>query len=180
MKPTKTCLLCIILLGCLWGCVSCRVEQSVPRHYHTLAQKARTTICLDEHSYTMSCTIQLWRNDLVIISLQPMLGIEVGRIEATSDSVWVFDKMNRRYAVLAYHDAIGHIHPTPSYRMIQDFVSSDLATPSTPVSKQFLSGEHTLRIECAFTTREYNTLAPPKRLDTTKYQRVSLRTILPV
>ncbi len=168
-------LLCIVALS------SCRVQKDVPAHYHTLNQRASATLVLDEHRYSMSCTMQVWRNELVVISLQPMLGIEMARIEATRDSVWVFDKMNRRYAVLGYHDAACKIQPLPSYKMIQDFVTEPV-TPkkSAKVSRTFTAGEHRLQVDCTFSSREFDTLKKPNRQDTRKYKRVSLHTILPI
>lgn len=159
---------------------SCRVQKDVPTRYHTLTQRATTTLVLDEHKYSMSCTMQVWRNELVVISLQPMLGIEMARIEATRDSVWVFDKMNRRYAVLGYHDAARKIQPLPSYKMIQDFVTEPVTPKSAKVSRTFTAGEHRLQVDCTFSSREFDTLKKPNRQDTRKYKRVSLHTILPI
>jgi len=170
-----------VFILCVAALSSCRVQKDVPTRYHTLTQRATTTLVLDEHRYSMSCTVQLWRNELVVISLQPMLGIEMARVEASKDSVWVFDKMNRRYAVLSYHDAAHKIHPVPSYKMIQDFVTEPV-TPkkSAKVSKTFTAGEHRLQVDCSFSSREYDTLKKPSRQDTRKYKRVSLHTILPI
>jgi hypothetical protein len=146
-----------------------------------LHQKANATVQLDQHQYSMGCTVQLWRNELIILSVQPMLGIEMLRVEATPDSVVIFDKMNRRYTTLAYSDFEGQIHPTPSYKLIQDFVT----TPHTPTIKtnnqvNFSTNGHRLTINCTFSNREYNTLKEPKQLDTRKYRRVSLREVLPL
>ena len=100
-----------------------------PRRYQTLTQKANVSMQLDEHQHTMGCTVQLWRNELIIISLQPMLGIEMVRIEVNQDSVLIFDKMNRRYTTINFSDAsTTAIHPTPSFKMIQEFMT----VPTTP------------------------------------------------
>lgn len=171
-----------VILMCSWLVCSCGIQRSTePRRYETLHQRANATLQLDQHQYTMASTIQLWRNKLIIFSLQPMLGIEMVRVEATKDSVWLFDKMNRRYTTLAYSDFEGQIHPTPSYKLIQDFVT----TPHTPTIKtnnqvNFSANGHRLAITCTFSNREYNTLKEPKQLDTRKYRRVSLREVLPL
>lgn len=167
--------LCVLMLS------ACHVQKDVPTRYHTMTQRANTTLTLDEHTYTINCTMQLWRNELLVVSLQPMLGIEMARIEATQDSVWIFDKMNRRYAVLSYRDATHKIQPLPSFKMMQDFVNEPVAPKkSVKSTKTFTAGEHRLKVECAFTGREYNTLKQPNRLNTTKYKRVPLHTILPL
>lgn len=171
-----------IILLCGWLLCSCSVQRSTePRRYQTLHQKANATLQLDQHQYTMGSTVQMWRNELIVLSLQPILGIEMVRVEATKDSIWLFDKMNRRYTTLAYSDFEGHIQPTPSYKMIQDFITTT-QVPTNKISNQvnFTANEHKLAITCTFTNREYNTLSEPKRLDNHKYKRVSLHEILPL
>lgn len=169
----------ILILLCLVGLSACRTQKDLPAHYKTMSQRANTTITLDEHKYSMTCTMQVWKNELITISLQPMLGIEVARIEATRDSVWLFDKMNRRYTVLSYHDAAHKIQPTPSYKMIQDYITQT-TNAQTKATKTFTAGEHQLQIDCSFSNREFDTLKQPSQLNTKKYKRVSLRTIIPL
>lgn len=171
----------LLLLGVLFS--SCSTSRSVaPRRYQTLHQKANATVQLDQHQYSTGCTVQLWRNELIIMSVQPMLGIEMLRVEATPDSVVIFDKMNRRYAAIAFSDIADiAMQPKPSYKWLQDF----LTTPSSPninakSEKSLHFGKHQLAISCTFNQREYNTLKAPKRLDTRKYKRISLQDILPL
>jgi hypothetical protein len=161
---------------------SCAVKrQAEPRRYQTLTQKANATLQFDQREYSMSCSIQIWRNELIILSLQPVLGIEMFRLEASQDSVVVIDKMNRRYTTLAYDWASKAVQPTPSYKMIQDFVTAPLLSHAKASSQRsFEIGGHKIGIKCAFWQREYNTLEAPKRQDLKKYKQVSLREILPL
>ena len=178
MKRTPFILIVFTLLLCL---SSCRVHKDIPSHYHSMTQRGNATLAFDNHKYSMGCTMQLWKNAFIIISLQPMLGIEMARIEADKDSVWVFDKMNKRYTALSYQDAEGYVSPSPNYKMIQSFI----VQPTDPqasgkVSKTFTSGEHVLTIECSFSDRKFDTLTAQARLDRSRYKRVPLRTILPL
>lgn len=168
--------LCSILL------CSCGIQHTaVPRRYQSMTEKANITLLFDNHQYTMNCTVQMWRNQLIVLSLQPILGIEMIRVEATPDSVLIVDKMNRRYASIAYDWADKDVTPTPSFKLIQEFVTTPLNTKqkATP-EKRFQVGTHTIAIQSTFSQREYNKLAEPKRLELKKYKRVSLHDILPL
>lgn len=171
----------IIALICLL-LSSCGTQQQItPKRYQTLSQKANATLRFDEHQYTMNCTVQMWRDELVILSLQPILGIEMFRIEASMDSVLIVDKMNRRYTTLAYDWAKKNIHPTPSFKLIQDYVSASIPKIKKARNEiDFSVGQHKISIQCAFSHREYNQLTTPRRLVLKKYKRVSLREILPL
>ena len=171
----------IITLFCLLLCSCGTQRQAEPRRYNTLSQKAHATLQFDQHKYTMNCAVQMWRNELVVLSLQPALGIEMFRLEATTDSVCVIDKMNRRYTTLAY-DWIGKkVHPTPSLKLIQDYVSAPLSRQKKNQNHLHLEvGGHIISVQCTFSQREYNKLTSPRRLELKKYKRVSLRDILPL
>lgn len=169
-------LLCFLLL-----CSCATSRQAEPRRYQTLTQKAHTTLRFDQREYAMNCSVQIWRNQLIVLSLQPMLGIEMFRMEAAKDSVVLIDKMNRRYTSVAYNWVGADVLPTPSFKMIQDFVTVPQKKQEKASSEQtFKVGSHTIGLKCTFSQREYNTLAAPKRMNLKKYKRVSLRDILPL
>ena len=174
----------IVICGLLLAsCSSQRVAE--PKRYQTLQQKANTTLQLDERSYTMNATVQVWRNELIILSLQPMFGIEMVRAEVTPDSVLLVDKMNRRYVVLDYAMFGQLMKPAPSFKMIQDYLTAPANNTQKKNKKNknqllFQVGGHTLQIQCVFTQREYNTLKTAKRQDLKKYRQTTLREILPI
>jgi hypothetical protein len=169
----------LVLCGLLSSCATKR--QAEPRRYQTLSQKANVTLQFDQRAYSMNCSVQMWRNELIVLSLQPVLGIEMFRLEATPDSMVVIDKMNRRYTTMAYDWGGKQLQPTPSFKMIQNFITPP-ALPKIKASsgKSFEVGNHRISIDCTFWQRDYNTLTEPKRIDLKKYKRVSLRDILPL
>ena len=169
----------LVLCGLLSSCATKR--QAEPRRYQTLSQKANVTLQFDQREYSMNCSVQMWRNELIVLSLQPVLRIEMFRLEATPDSMVVIDKMNRRYTTMAYDWGGKQLQPTPSFKMIQNFITPP-ALPKIKASsgKSFEVGNHRISIGCTFWQRDYNTLTEPKRIDLKKYKRVSLRDILPL
>ena len=170
----------IALVGLLL-CSCATQRQAEPRHYKTLSEKATVTLQMDQYKFTMFCTVQMWLNDLVILSLQPTAGLEMVRIEATQDSIWIIDKMNHRYTTIAYDWANNAIRPTPSLQMIQDFLTPAKGDKKKAINQQtFVINKHKLGITCAFSHREYDKLTNHRRLPLKKYQQVTLREIIPL
>lgn len=171
-----------IIAACCILLASCTTQRTAePKRFQTLQQKASTTLQLNDRQYTMNASVQVWRNELIILSLQPMLGIEMIRAEATKDSVILVDKMNRRYTVLHYDMLEMLVSPAPSFKMIQDYVTMSHNKKSQGQNElTFNFGKHTIKIKCAFTQREYNTLKMPKRQDLKKYKQTTLKEILPI
>ena len=175
----------IILLLDLLVC-SCRTQQQIePLRYQTMSQKGSVTLRLNQLEYTLFCTTQLWRNELVVLSLQPTLGLEMVRIEATNDSVTIVDKMNYRYTTLAYNWTARQVTPSPSFELIQNFVTAPIQEQQKKKKKQqnqvtFQIGASEIAIQCAFSQRGYDKLGAPRRMNLQKYKRVSLHEILPL
>lgn len=157
---------------------SCSVSRRGMVKYHTMVQRAHVTLELDQHKYSMNSQVRVWRNNLVTVSLQPMLGIEVARMEATQDSVWVFDKMNRRYVAFAYSDLGQDISPKINYKTIQDFATHPISKEDASIELTY--GKHKLKLSSKYSNREYNTLQEPQTTNTKKYKRVTIREILPL
>ena len=169
------------MLICSW-----RTQQQIETlHYQSKSQKGSVTLRLNQLEYTLFCTTQLWRNELIVLSLQPTLGLEMVRIEATNDSVTLVDKMNYRYTTLAYNWAPKQVTPTPSFELIQNFVTAPIQEQKKKKKKQqnqvtFQLGASRITIQCAFSQRGYNKLGVPRRMNLQKYKRVSLHEILPL
>jgi len=53
---------------------------------------------------TTPATLRWQRNTAMALSIQPMAGIEMFRIEANGENVIIIDKLNRRYTRLSYND----------------------------------------------------------------------------
>ncbi len=50
----------LVLCGLLSSCAIKR--QADPRRYQNMTQKANATLQYDQREYSMSCSIQIWRN----------------------------------------------------------------------------------------------------------------------
>lgn len=172
----------LVLSGLLLLC-SCRIQQTIiPKHYNTLTQKAQITVQFDQHTYHTGSTIQLWRDEMIIMSVQPILGIELLRIEATPDGVILIDKFNRRYTNIEYNLFGSKIlRIKPSFKLIQKLLTASINQSNKTKNQYTLTiNKRDISIEWAFSRREYDTLTNPKRINLNKYKQVSLREILPL
>ncbi|MCQ2335507.1 MAG: DUF4292 domain-containing protein [Paludibacteraceae bacterium] len=68
------------------------------------ATKAKLLINYEQRSISSNATITMVQDSIIIFSIQPLLGIELMRIEATGTDLMVLDKMNRRYVQMSYDE----------------------------------------------------------------------------
>lgn len=74
-----------------------KMIQAQPDFQTITAQKARFTINYQQRQISANGSITLIKDSILIVSVQPLLGIELLRIEATPEEIVVVDKMNRQY-----------------------------------------------------------------------------------
>lgn len=88
-----------------------RVVEAQP-HFTTLqAQKAKITLNYGDRKLSASATINLYHDSAMVVSVQPLLGIELFRVEVDKKNIIVVDKLNRRYGRLEYesvYQVAGH------------------------------------------------------------------------
>jgi len=93
--------------------------------------------------YTLRGSMRIIRDSLVTISLQPMLGIEVIRIDFRKDNFTIYDKMNHRYCETPY-DAIHIATGIPvDYRIIQSVTSANFFSIPHLDAKSFCQADPT-------------------------------------
>lgn len=79
-----------------------RAIEAQPDFQSVNAQKARFQLTYQRKSVAANGTIAMIKDSICIISLQPVLGIELFRLELTPEEVLIVDKMNRRYVQMSY------------------------------------------------------------------------------
>ncbi len=167
----------ILLVVILIALSSCSISRHASSRYQSMSQQALITLEMDKDRYSLRGSVRLWKNELVVLSAQ-VFGVEMVRIEATPDSIWAFDKMNRRYTSLSYNDLGEMVNKKINYKTIQEFASKPIEEDK--LAMELVHGTHQVKVSCKFANREYNTLQAPTRTPTDKYKRVTLREILPL
>lgn len=93
--------------------------------------------------YTLRGSMRVKRDSLISISLQPMLGIELIRIEFRNEYFTIYDKMNHRYCETPY-DAIHIATGIPvDFRIIQSLVCADFFSIPHRDERSFIQTEST-------------------------------------
>ena len=171
----------ILLIFAMTIISSCSVNRRMATRYQTLSQRVQLDLEWNMSRYSMNGSIRVWRNEMVVVSVQPMLGIEMVRVEATPDSIWVFDKMNRRYLTMGYCELEQKTTKKITYKTIQDFASQPITdNKKDKIVIEVTTGDNQLKLSSKFSNREYNTLQAPTKTKTNRYKRVSLEEILPI
>ena len=91
-------------------------EISVPAWHTCLIQGARATVPTNEERLSANVTMQTVHDSMLVISVMPLLGMEILRVEATPIEVTAIDKLHGRYAKVTYADINRRLTPADVHR----------------------------------------------------------------
>lgn len=79
-----------------------QVQKTQPQFRTANVSKMAMEMVMGERKVNVSATCKIKKDSAIYLSIQPFLGIELFKAEFTTDSLRVFDKMNRRYFTADY------------------------------------------------------------------------------
>ena len=141
-------LLLLVLTGC--GVKKKAVQPSAPKWHTCLIKGVKATIAIDDNQLSASVTTQIVRDSMIIISIVPMLGMEMIRIEATPTEIIGIDKVHGFYARATYATLNRIMRPSLNWDMLQLICSAGvLPEASNEILYTFAYGEKevVLRLE---------------------------------
>lgn len=174
-------LLCVLLV--LAGCRSKQAVAPTPMEeakpviaWHTcLIENAEATVYMGQSSYRSSVTMSTTIDSLIILSVTPMLGIELFRLEATPERIVVVDKMQRRYLSCTYEEANRYITPAVTYADLQMMASGEIIVPEQAIQRYTYSAlGQTVGLSISYPVRQLDVAIRQRRIDTTRYLQVSI------
>lgn len=149
-------------------------EPVVPVWHTCLIQGARATVTTDEDRISAAITMQTVHDSMLVISIMPMLGIEMARLEATPTEMIAIDKMHGKYAKATYAELNRQLTPDLNWDILQQIASAELPTGDEKARLQYAFGEETIEIVIDYSPRKTDVpvRVTNQRLD--KYTQVDI------
>ena len=164
------------------GFTSCRTQQAAvqpqptetpteeEKPWHTcLIQGAKATLTMDEQTITANCTMQVVRDSMLVISVMPMLGIEVYRLEATPDELIAIDKLNHQYLKTDYARINRYVAPSLTWEDLQQIASNEVQ--GGPFIG-YAIGEKTIALKITYPEKQTDVPVRTQHIDLSRYEQV--------
>lgn len=169
-------------MGFAIGFTSCRTQrvavQPQPtetpteeeKPWHTcLIQGAKATLTMDEQTITANCTMQVVRDSMLVISVMPVLGIEVYRLEATPEELIAIDKMNHQYLKTDYARINRYVTPSLTWEDLQQIASNEVQ--GGPFIG-YAIGEMTIALKITYPEKQTDVPVRTLHIDLSRYEQV--------
>ena len=126
--------------------------------WHTcLIQGARAIVYTETDKIAANLTMQTVRDSMIIVSVMPMLGIEMARLEVTPLDIIAIDKIHGRYAKTSFAELNRKLTPSLNWDVFQQLATGELPTGEEKARLMYSFGEETIELVI-----EYNT---PRKTD---------------
>lgn len=179
---TVVVLMTLILVGCGAQRKTTTTPAVVTKHYQTVsARQLPVTITADSMTYTVYCTMQARRDSVVALSLQPLAGMEVVRIEVSPQAMLGVDRTQKRYCIvpLVLPRKGGPWHSLPLkngeafYKALQQAVFSE---QGGTVTTEY--DGHNLLLQIGSGKRTYDEPFTVRPLKLNEYEEITVHTLL--
>ena len=132
-------------------------------------QGAKATLTMDEQTITANCTMQVVRDSMLVISVMPMLGIEVYRLEATPDELIAIDKLNHQYLRTDYAHINKYVAPSLTWEDLQQIASNEVQ--GGPFIG-YAIGEKTIALKITYSEKQTDVPVRMLHIDLSRYDQV--------
>jgi hypothetical protein len=150
------------------------IAKSEPTWHTCLIQNARATVTMNEDRVAANVTMQTVRDSMIVISVMPLMGMEMMRVEATPLELTAIDKLHGRYAKATYADLNNRLTPSLNWDVLQQLCSAELPTGSERARLVYSFGEQMIELVIVYPARKIDVPVRVTSLPLKKYQQIDI------
>ena len=150
----------------------------VPAWHTCLIQGAQATVITGEDKVSSSVTMQTVHDSMIVISVMPMLGMEMMRVEATPTQIIAIDKLHGRYAKATFADLNRRLTPSLNWDILQQLCTAELPTGPEKARLVYTFGKERLELIINYTPRKLDVPVRMTNQRLTKYTEIDVSKFL--
>ena len=112
-------------------------SQFCPIEYTTFSvSKMTLSIAGRGNSFSVNGSLRIRKDSAIMVSIQPFLGMEVGRVFVTQDSLMVIDRIHKRYFKSGFDEVVKKSDVGLNYNVFQAIFTESLFAYDNPQAPQ--------------------------------------------
>ena len=148
--------------------------ESTPAWHTCLIQGARATVATSNDRLSANVTMQTVHDSMIVISVMPLLGMEMMRIEATPLEVIAIDKLHGRYAKATYADINRRLTPSLNWDVLQQICTGELPLGEQKARLMYTFGDQLIELVIDYPTRQLDVPVKVNNIRLNKYTEVDI------
>ena len=153
-------------------------EPEEPAWHTCLIQGARAVVYTETDKISAAVTMQTVRDSMIVITVMPMLGIEMARLEATPMELTAIAKIHGQYAELTYAELNRKLTPSLNWDVLQQISTGELLLGEEKARMMYSFGDHTIEIVIDYTPRRLDVPVRIGNINKNRYTKVDVSRFL--
>lgn len=147
---------------------------SQPTWHTCLIQNAKATLSMDGNRLSATVTMQTVHDSMLVISVMPLLGIEVARFEATPLELTGINKFDGTYATITYAELNRTLTPSLNWDILQQTCTAELPTGTEKARLVYQLGEKTIELIIDYTPRRLDVPVRVSHQNLSRYKKIDI------
>ena len=149
-------------------------KSEIPTWHTCLIQSARATVYTSDNKMASTITMQTVHDSMLVISVMPMMGIEMMRLEATPLELTVIDKMHGQYAQSTFAELNRKLTPDLNWDILQQVCTGELPTGNEKARLLYSFGDEPIEVVIDYSPRKLDVPVRVHALPTDKYKKIDV------
>ena len=150
-------------------------EPEVPTWHTCLIQGAQATVITDKDKLSSSVTMQTVRDSMIVISVMPVFGMEMMRVEATPTEFIVIDKIHGQYGKATFAQLNKFLTPALNWDILQQICTAELPTGPEKARLVYSFGKKQIELVLNYPPRKTDVPVKMTNQRLTKYTETDIK-----
>ena len=132
----------------------------------------------DEDKISSAVTMQTVHDSMIVISVTPMFGMEMMRVEATPTEIIAIDKLHGRYAKATFAQLNKQLTPSLNWDILQQICTAELPTGDKKARLVYTFGKKQIELILDYPPRKIDVPVKMTNQRLTKYTEIDVSKFL--
>ena len=150
------------------------ITNQEPTWHTCLIQNAKATVTMDGSRMSANVTMQTVRDSMLVISVMPLLGIEVARFEATPFELTGINKFDGTYATTSFAELNRTLTPSLNWDVLQQTCTAELPTGAERARLVYHLGDKEIELVIDYTPRKLDVPVRVTHQNVSRYKKMNI------
>ena len=108
-----------------------KIIEYAPR-WQAVTGKVAFSLDMGSKSASLNATLRMKKGEVIQLSVAPLLGIEVARMEITPERILAVDRLHKRYVEVSFEELGGMLQTDIDFNVLQSLFMNEVFLPGKP------------------------------------------------
>lgn len=143
--------------------------------YTCLITGTRARIVRESETLSSTIMMQAIRDSMIVVSVTPLMGMEMMRLEITPQLITGIDKIHGQYAEMTYEEINSKLRPALSWEVLQQLCTATLPTGEKSARMVYFLGDEPVELVLDYGERSIDVPVRVTKQNVSRYDRMIIK-----